>query len=1086
MKNLVEKFTKNFTDKAILGSAKKWFEQQKVMPKHTGISIFSAEINVDNQIFETELKLENKSVYGDCSCGARKFCSHILATLFLAEKFGDFSLALKRNVKSEIIFTKTKSKDCCPSGKIYEIYTEIENKIWQQKKNQTFEGFPKEIQENSLLNFSLKTPKFDGNFSPENNFFIDVILNLDESKNRQKTMIQFFYKNQLTENKFSKRLPFFNLHDLPWCYSLLYNLQQFYLKPKSLAKSLIETQMNVYQIPLNLTPILLPKFLEKNALFWRKNAHETTICQMQISPERWQFYLDFSEVQNGFLIKFFLKSRNSKIELKNCEWVCQNGFAITEKNFITFENYKCDKLIEKFTEKDSIFLSFSEMQRWLQGLYLNSNYPSENLPIKFRQKEVHDFQPECRLFVRTAKYKFRGKEQLHCELSFNYDGSYIKDFSQQQKILSENQQKIYFRNFQLENYWQNYLKNLNFRFNYKNGFEEFGWKILPSKLDEVVRDLVQKNWIITAEGKTYRQPQNMKMRIKSSGTEWFNLELDLPDNLLTFPELFKSVKNKKDTVRLSDGSIGILPLDWLKKFTVLCELGIEKDNVLQFRKSQLLILTDFLKDFGEIDYSEEFQKITQNFAKFSTIKSIELSPTFCGKLRDYQQKGLNWFHFLQEFGLGGILADDMGLGKTVQILALLENRRLQNAPPSLIVVPRSLIFNWENEINKFTPKMKVFINSGTNRLKNIDNLHQYNIILTTYGTLIRDVTGFKNEFDYCILDESQLIKNRETQNAKAAIAVKSKFRLCMSGTPIENSFTDLLSQFEFLNPAIIQQNNIFQKITKISAELTTQMINSVKKSLQPFILRRIKKDVAKELPEKIEQEVFCEMPSWQKEKYDELQEYYRQQFLLSNEKKTNVDILTALLRLRQMACHPGLLNENLQNYPSGKFAYLFEQIKIILAENHKVLIFSQFKSLLKIIAAKLKKEKEIFGDFAYIDGETKNRENEVKKFQEDPNYKIFLISLKAGSTGLNLTTAEYVFLLDPWWNPASEAQAIDRAYRIGQKNIVFAYKLISKNTIEEKILELKKQKQSLANTIVNSTILDIEKLSRNDLEFLLN
>jgi SNF2 family DNA or RNA helicase len=434
----------------------------------------------------------------------------------------------------------------------------------------------------------------------------------------------------------------------------------------------------------------------------------------------------------------------------------------------------------------------------------------------------------------------------------------------------------------------------------------------------------------------------------------------------------------------------------------------------------------------------------------------------------------------------------MGLGKTVQVLALLEARRQlrrndaeHSPPPALVVVPRSLVFHWKQEAARFTPKLAILDHTGVARLKPGDHFDDYDVVLTTYGTLRSDAVQFKDiRFDYCILDEAQAIKNSSTLAAKAVRLLKADHRLAMSGTPVENHLGELWSLVEFLNPGMIGSASVFARAGKNPDESTRQVLG---KALRPFILRRTKGQVAPELPEKTEQTIYCDLEGNDKKLYDELRDYYRARLLTNgtgeNSGQYKIQVLEALLRLRQAACHPGLIDKKKIDEPSAKIDTLLAQLDQVLEEDHKALVFSQFTSLLAIVRSRLDNEKI---PYVYLDGRTRDRQAKVEEFQNDPNAKLFLISLKAGGLGLNLHAAEYVYLLDPWWNPAVESQAIDRAHRIGQTRKVFAYRLIARDTVEEKVLELQKSKRDLADAIITADNSVMRNLTRDDLELLLS
>jgi SNF2 family DNA or RNA helicase len=444
----------------------------------------------------------------------------------------------------------------------------------------------------------------------------------------------------------------------------------------------------------------------------------------------------------------------------------------------------------------------------------------------------------------------------------------------------------------------------------------------------------------------------------------------------------------------------------------------------------------------------------------------------------------------------------MGLGKTVQVLAMLEERRLLragHAPSngngnagrlgnSMVVAPRSLIFNWMEEAKRFAPQLRVLDHTGTARGKSAEAFANFDLVLTTYGTMRNDIAFLKDtRFDYVILDEAQAIKNAASEAAKASRLLTADFRLALSGTPVQNHLGELWSLFEFLNPGMLGGSKVLQMTAAGSSKIDDQTRVILSRALRPFILRRTKGQVAKELPPRVEQTIHCELDAKQRKLYDDLREHYRQSLLAKiakdGLKKSKIQILEALLRLRQAACHPGLIDKSRVNESSAKLDALMPQLAEVIDGGHKALVFSQFTSLLAIVRKRLDAEKITY---EYLDGRTRDRQTVVERFQNDEKCPLFLISLKAGGIGLNLTAAEYVFLLDPWWNPAVEAQAIDRAHRIGQTRQVFAYRLIAQNTVEEKVLKLQETKRELADAIINADNSVIGKLGREDLELLLS
>jgi SNF2 family DNA or RNA helicase len=577
----------------------------------------------------------------------------------------------------------------------------------------------------------------------------------------------------------------------------------------------------------------------------------------------------------------------------------------------------------------------------------------------------------------------------------------------------------------------------------------------------------------------------------SSGIDWFELHgsLNFGDGLeVKLPQLLAALRRNQKIVALGDGSFGVLPEEWLQRYGFLASFGVTEEDHLRFQRTQTGVLDALLAARSEITYDEAFARIRKEWQNFEGIKPVAEPRGFVGQLRDYQREGLGWFEFLQRFKFGGCLADDMGLGKTVQVLALLESRR-KDSRPSLVVVPRSLIFNWQQEAARFTPKLRVLSHTGSERIKGNAHFENYDLILTTYGTLRRDVVHFNEvEFDFVILDEAQAIKNAGTETAKAARLLKSRQRLALSGTPIENHLGELWSLFEFLNPGILGSSSVFQFSTNGTKKLDEESRAMLSRALRPFILRRTKQQVAKELPEKLEQTIYCEMDERQRRHYEELRDYYRrslsEKVSLQGINKSKIQILEALLRLRQTACHPALINGAVDDAaPNAKLDVLLPRLSEVTEEGHKAIVFSQFTSFLAMVRQRLDQQGVAY---EYLDGSTRNRGAAVERFQLDPDCKLFLISLKAGGQGLNLTAAEYVFLLDPWWNPAVEAQAIDRAHRIGQTNRVFAYRLITRDTVEEKVLELQSTKRELADAIINADNSVIRNLTGEDLRLLLS
>jgi len=541
---------------------------------------------------------------------------------------------------------------------------------------------------------------------------------------------------------------------------------------------------------------------------------------------------------------------------------------------------------------------------------------------------------------------------------------------------------------------------------------------------------------------------------------------------------------------LADGSLGILPESFAAQFAPFAALAQKQDGRLRYGRIQVALLDALLASQPQARFDEAFERLRDQLATGERPEAEDEPDGFQGTLRHYQREGLGWLMFLESLGLGGCLADDMGLGKTIQVLALLMRRKgmltAGGLPhrPSLVVVPKSLVFNWIDEAQKFAPGLRVVNHTGNARIEIAGDLGDHDVVITTYGTLRRDIVRHREtEFDYVILDEAQSIKNAASQAAKACRLLKARHRLALTGTPVENHIGELWSIFEFLNPG---QLGSATRLRRFLAD-GRGSADVVARAVRPYLLRRTKKEVLSDLPEKTEQTLFVELGETQRKAYDELRHHFRAE--LSGRigrlgiGRSRIAVLEALLRLRQTACHPGLVDPARIDEPSAKLDTLLEQLEEVIDEGHKVLVFSQFTSFLAILRKRLDAKPICY---EYLDGRTTDRQARVARFQEDPECRLFLVSLKAGGQGLNLTAADYIYILDPWWNPAVEAQAVDRAHRIGQTRRVFAYRLIARDTVEEKILALQDKKRELAESIVRADQSVIGSLTPEDVELLLS
>lgn len=562
----------------------------------------------------------------------------------------------------------------------------------------------------------------------------------------------------------------------------------------------------------------------------------------------------------------------------------------------------------------------------------------------------------------------------------------------------------------------------------------------------------------------------------ASGQDWFEVEVNVSfgDNTVSINDIKKAVLNHEQYVQLKDGSVGILPKEWMHKLEKYFRNGEIKKDKLEISKLRFSIIDELFDNISDAEIIEEIQQKQARLSTFTEISNTTVPKQIKASLRHYQKEGLNWLNFLDEMQWGGILADDMGLGKTLQILTFIQHLVNKKHCTNLIVLPTTLLFNWENEIKKFAPKLKALYHYGTDRIKEIKQFDKYHIVFTSYGVLLRDIEWLKDfRFNYVILDESQAIKNPSSRRYKAANLLQSENRIALTGTPIENSTFDLFAQMNFVNRGFLGGVTAFRErySNPIDKDGNEAIAAELQRVVNPFILRRTKEKVASELPTKTEDIIYCEMESEQRKVYDAYRNEYRDQLLnkISEDGlgKSKLMVLEALTRLRQICDSPALLKlDELTTNESIKIKEIIRHITKKTAK-HKILIFSQFVTMLEILKGELDK---LNISYEYLDGKssTQQRQNSVNAFQENEDLRVFLISLKAGGTGLNLTAADYVYILDPWWNPAVENQAIDRCYRIGQDKKVFAYRMICKDTVEEKIVKLQEKKKKLAEDIIQT------------------
>jgi non-specific serine/threonine protein kinase len=579
----------------------------------------------------------------------------------------------------------------------------------------------------------------------------------------------------------------------------------------------------------------------------------------------------------------------------------------------------------------------------------------------------------------------------------------------------------------------------------------------------------------------------------SSHTDWFDARVDVVfgDQKVSVSEIKKALNNKQQFVQLNDGTLGILPEEWLKKYALLFRVGEGRTDKLKLSRYHLSVIDELYENRNAEELTIQLEEKYERIREFDKINEIEAPENLQHILRPYQVGGYQWLNYLHEVGWGGILADDMGLGKTVQALSFLQHYYEHHGDmKALVVCPTTLIYNWENEIKKFTPTLEYYIHHGPLRSRDVGVLNEHHIIITTYGTLRSDIkTLVQIPLDYVILDESQAIKNPSSKVTKAASLLNAKHRLCMSGTPLQNNTFDIYAQMNFLNPGMLGSVEFFRQEFAVPIDKfgEAEQKEHLKKILYPFILRRTKEQVAKDLPDKTETVLFCEMDDEQRRIYDAYRNDYRSKIMGTIEEqgiqRSQLTILQGLMKLRQICDSPAILNED-EKFPNHSIK--LEELAREITENignHKALIFSQFLGMLALIKEKLT---HLGVKFEYFDGSTSapDREKAIQAFQNNEETRVFLISLKAGGVGLNLTAADYVYIVDPWWNPAVEQQAIDRTHRIGQTKNIFAYRMICKDTIEDKIMQLQEKKRLLAKELISDDTTFVKALTREDVEYL--
>lgn len=751
---------------------------------------------------------------------------------------------------------------------------------------------------------------------------------------------------------------------------------------------------------------------------------------------------------------------------------------------------------EKFLPSGKIIIEETEWEECLKKTILPLSKKFEIDLVNIEHETWKDLIPGIHLELRE-----RG-DYLLIHTIFSYK-DYIVQEVDKEKILYPfgNSINIIYRNISAENAFMQKLEALHSHFKKTDEAHTLalkGTEVLKNNWFFLFADALRELNIPVTGFEALKKFRfntarpSTKIHITNS-MDWFDAKVDVQfnGNKVKVADIKKALGNQEQFVQLEDGSLGILPEEWVQKYSLLFRVGEGKNDALKLSKYHYSVIEDLYNQRDENELSilldEKYDSIKNNYSISEILAPAHLQQV----LRPYQQAGFHWLHYLNQVKWGGILADDMGLGKTIQALAFLHHYKKMNGfIKALVVCPTTLMFNWENEIKKFTPTLSHHVHHGGARDQGLLQKHDVDIFITTYGTLRSDIKYFKDiSFDYLILDESQAIKNPFSKIAKAVTILKAKNKLCLSGTPLQNNTFDLYAQMNFLNPGMLGSVEFFKQEFSIPIDKLGIQENKehLRKLLFPFILRRTKEQVAKDLPEKHEMIVYCEMGKVQRDIYDAYRNEIRSKLLgemvTQGVGKSQLSILQGLMKLRQICDSPAILKEE-KLFPneSAKLDELTREISENIGD-HKALIFSQFLGMLSLIKEKLI---EMDINFEYFDGSTSanERERAINRFQEDKACRVFLISLKAGGVGLNLTAADYVYIVDPWWNPAVEQQAIDRTHRIGQTKNIFAYRMICTNSVEDKILLLQERKKSLAADLITDDSGFVKSLTKDDIEYL--
>ena len=853
-----------------------------------------------------------------------------------------------------------------------------------------------------------------------------------------------------------------------------------YLHPK--LKKIFEEQNHsafVFQLP------------EKKQ-FTTAAIESIVLASEPISP-----YFIINKNDNHFTIECRVKLPLLDLNIHENENVSPFIFQSHETIFL-WQNSEDINIIEKYLPAGKITIDAENWNQQLQEYILPLSKEYEVQFGNLQKEEVKNIEPKMQLLLKEKG------EYLIFEPVYTYNDYRILP-TDKEKVLLPFQDKLLIisRNLEAEDVLIEKIQALHSAFikpNNNNTLALKGAEVLKNNwfflfIDAAKEMNVPVSGFDTLKNYRFNTSRPSTKIFISSNTDWFDakVEIEFGGQKVTIADVKKALANKQQFVPLEDGTLGILPEDWIRKYSLLFKVGEGKQDNMKLSKFQFSVIEDLYNQRDEeelfVQLEEKYDKLRYNYE----IKKIPTPEHLSSILRPYQESGFQWLNYLTEVKWGGILADDMGLGKTVQALSFMHHLKATNKKlKALVVCPTTLMFNWQNEIKKFTPELSFYVHHGGARLSDDLKQKKADVIITTYGTLRSDVKEFiELELDYVVLDESQAIKNPASKVTKAACLLKAKNRLCLSGTPLQNNTFDIFAQMNFLNPGMLGSQEFFKSEFAVPIDRFGEKVQKdhLRKLLYPFILRRTKEQVAKDLPEKQEMVLFCEMGDEQRKIYDAYRNDFRDKIMGVVQdvgiQKSQLTILQGLMKLRQICDSPAIVKEiDGEKYPnvSVKLEELGREISENIS-NHKALVFSQFLGMLALIKQRLK---DLDINYEYFDGSSSaaERERAITRFQNDEDCRVFLISLKAGGVGLNLTAADYVYIVDPWWNPAVEQQAIDRTHRIGQTKNIFAYRMICTDTVEDKILKLQEKKRKLASDLITDDEGFVKSLTKEDVEYL--